>query len=90
MASPLAWTPKRAPKSGKNGSAETTRRPLYANGKIYFQSEEGDTTVVRAADKFEVLAKNSLGERTLASYAVTGQALLIRGATHLYRVEAAP
>jgi outer membrane protein assembly factor BamB len=64
--------------------------PLYANGKIYFQSEEGDTTVVRAADKFEVLAKNSLGERTLASYAVTGQALLIRGATHLYRVEAAP
>ena len=64
--------------------------PLHANGKIYFPSEEGDTTVVRAADKFEVLAKNSLGERTLASYAVTGQALLIRGATHLYRVEAAP
>jgi len=64
--------------------------PLHANGKIYFQSEEGDTTVVRAAAKYELLAKNSLGERTLASYAVTGRALLIRGATNLYRVETKP
>jgi outer membrane protein assembly factor BamB len=64
--------------------------PLYANGKVYFQSEEGDTTVVRASDKFEVLAKNSLGERTLASFAVTGRALLIRGAANLYRVETTP
>lgn len=64
--------------------------PLHAGGKIYFQSEEGDTTVVRAAAKYEVLAKSSLGERTLASYAVTGRALLIRGAANLYRVETAP
>jgi outer membrane protein assembly factor BamB len=64
--------------------------PLHADGKIYFQSEEGDTTVVRAAAQYEMLAKNSLGERTLASYAVTGRALLIRGAANLYRVEMAP
>jgi outer membrane protein assembly factor BamB len=64
--------------------------PLHAAGKIYFQSEEGDTTVVRAAAQYEMLAKNSLGERTLASYAVTGRALLIRGAANLYRVEMAP
>lgn len=61
--------------------------PLYADGKVYFQSEEGDTTVVRAGTTYEVVAKSSLGERTLASYGVTGRALLIRGESNLYRIE---
>ncbi|MFO0903963.1 MAG: PQQ-binding-like beta-propeller repeat protein [Pirellulales bacterium] len=61
--------------------------PLYADGKIYFQSETGDTTIVKAGRTFEVVGKNALEERTLASYAVTGNALLIRTDKHLYRIE---
>ncbi len=61
--------------------------PLYNDGKIYFQAEDGETTIVKAGPKYELVGKNSLGERTLASYAVTGRALLIRTDKHLFRIE---
>jgi outer membrane protein assembly factor BamB len=63
--------------------------PIYADGRIYFQSEDGVGVVVRAAKQFELLARNPLGERTLASYAAVGRVLFIRTAKHLYRIEEA-
>ena len=60
--------------------------PLFADGKIYFQSETGVGNVIRATRKFELLSTNELAERTLASYAVAQQSLLIRSAQNLYRV----
>jgi outer membrane protein assembly factor BamB len=61
--------------------------PLAAGDRIYFQSEEGLGVVVRAGTKFEKLAENDLGERTLASYAAADGALFIRTAKHLYRIQ---
>lgn len=61
--------------------------PLHANGKVYFQDEEGVGTVVKAGQQFERLAKNSLDEPTLASYAAADGALFIRTAKHLYRIQ---
>jgi outer membrane protein assembly factor BamB len=61
--------------------------PLYADGKIYCQSEEGTAVVLKAGKRFEVLARNSLGERTLASYAVSDGAFFIRTESHLHRIE---
>jgi outer membrane protein assembly factor BamB len=60
--------------------------PIAVGSLIYFLSEDGIGTVVRAARTFEKLATNKLGERTLASYAVADGALFIRSAEHLYRV----
>lgn len=60
--------------------------PIAAEGKIYFLSEDGVGTVVRAARTFEKIATNKLGERTLASYAASDGALFIRTATQLYRI----
>ena len=60
--------------------------PVYASGKIYFQSENGVGTVVEAARQFRQLAVNRIGERTLASYAISRDAFLIRSANHLYRI----
>lgn len=60
--------------------------PIAAGDKIYFLSEDGVGTVVRAARTFEKIATNKLGERTLASYAVADGALFIRTATQLYRI----
>ena len=60
--------------------------PVFADGRIYFQNEEGVGYVVKAGTTFEQLAKNELGERTLASYAVDDGALFIRGAEHLFRI----
>jgi len=61
--------------------------PLAADGRIYFQNENGTATVVRASREFARLAVNRLEERTLASYAVAEGALFIRTATQLYRIQ---
>jgi outer membrane protein assembly factor BamB len=60
--------------------------PLLAGGKLYFLSEQGSTAVVRAEKRFQVVAKNALGERSLASPAAAGGALFIRTEKHLYRI----
>lgn len=60
--------------------------PVAAEGRVYFQNEEGVGTVVRAGTTFEVLSRNELGERTLASYAVDDHTLFIRGERHLFRI----
>jgi outer membrane protein assembly factor BamB len=61
--------------------------PLYGGGKIYLQSEEGVGTVLRAGERFEVLATNTLDEKTLASYAAADGALFVRTERHLYRIQ---
>ena len=61
--------------------------PVYADGRIYIQNEEGVGTVIKAGKQFEKLATNSLQERTLASYAVGDDALFIRTELHLYRIQ---
>ncbi len=63
--------------------------PTYAEGHVYFQDEEGKTIVVAADTTFKELSRNSLadGERTFASYAIDGQAILLRSETALYRIE---
>jgi outer membrane protein assembly factor BamB len=60
---------------------------VYAEGRLYLQSETGVGTVLRAGRTFETLATNKLEERSLASYAVDGKALLIRTESNLYRIE---
>ena len=60
--------------------------PLFADGKIYLQNETGTGVVLKPGKTFEKLAENALGEKTLASYAVTDGALFIRTETSLYRI----
>jgi outer membrane protein assembly factor BamB len=61
--------------------------PILADGKIYVQSEEGVGTVLKPGKRFEVIAKNDLKERTLASYAVGEKSIYIRTAERLFRIE---
>lgn len=60
--------------------------PVAADGRIYFLNEEALTTVVRAAREFSILAKNPLGEMTLASPAVSDGAIFIRTLGHVWRL----
>jgi outer membrane protein assembly factor BamB len=62
--------------------------PLVAGSKLYFQDEEGTGVVVQAGRTFELLARNALEERTLASYAAADGALFIRTEKHLYKIQA--
>ncbi|MEP3478109.1 MAG: PQQ-binding-like beta-propeller repeat protein [Fuerstiella sp.] len=64
--------------------------PVYAGGHIYFQSETGQTTVVKPGDSLEIVETNQLGDgktRTFASFAFDGDAILLRSETALYRIE---
>jgi outer membrane protein assembly factor BamB len=60
--------------------------PIYAEGRLYFLSEEGLTVVMTAGKKFQPLATNELDGETLASMAVSGGSIFVRSRTHLYRL----
>lgn len=60
--------------------------PIAAEGRIYFQDEAGLGTVLQPGKTFTVLAKNDLGEPTLASPAVIDGALFLRSKSHLWRI----
>ena len=61
--------------------------PVFADGKIYFLNEVGETTVIAPGGDFRKLASNLLDGEFLASMAVSGRAFYLRSSTHLYRVE---
>ena len=63
--------------------------PVFADHRLYFTSEDGDTTVIEPGKTFRKLASNSLDGRMLASMAVSGGAIFLRSETHLYRIEKA-
>jgi outer membrane protein assembly factor BamB len=64
--------------------------PIYANGRIYFFSEEGKATVVAASREFKKLASCEIGDGFMATPAVADNVLILRSRTHLYRVENLP
>ena len=68
---------------GGNYEAST----LYADGRLYFFSVQGKTTVLKPGRAYEILATNKLESGFMASPAVAGKSLYLRTKTHLYRIE---
>jgi outer membrane protein assembly factor BamB len=60
--------------------------PVFADGKIYFLSEEGVATVIAPGKEFKKLAENVLDGTTFASIGVSQGSLFIRSDSHLYRI----
>jgi outer membrane protein assembly factor BamB len=69
------------------GGKDYSASPLAGDGRIYFFSQDGKTTVVAAGREFKRLADNELAGGFMASPAAAGHALYLRTRTHLYRVE---
>lgn len=63
-----------------------TASPIVANDIVYFLSEEGDTTLVRTADQFEVVSRNHINDIIRASPGAAQGRLYIRTLTHLYSI----
>lgn len=61
--------------------------PIYADGRLYFFSQEGSALIVKPGRTLQVLATNTLANGCMASPAVSGKALFVRTKTHLYRIE---
>ncbi|MEW6207107.1 MAG: PQQ-binding-like beta-propeller repeat protein [Acidobacteriota bacterium] len=58
--------------------------PVAYEGNILLPSEDGDTFVVKAGIKHEIVRTNSLGEPVYTSPSIAGGKIFIRGEKHLY------
>lgn len=67
---------------GKHHSASA----VSAGGRLYFLDDAGTTHVIKAAPRFELIARNPLGEDCFASPAISGGEILIRSMRHLWCV----
>lgn len=64
--------------------ATFTASPVAFGDKILLTSEDGDTFMVKAGAKHEVLGSNSIGEPVYASPAIADGLIFIRGEKNLY------
>ncbi len=60
--------------------------PTFADGRIYFQNEDGETVVIAPGKEFRKLAVNQLDGQTLATLAISGGQIFLRTGTHLYAI----
>ena len=68
---------------GANGF---TASPWAYNGKVFVLSEDGDTYVLDAENRFRVIATNPLDEVAMSSPAIARGNLFIRTRSHLWRI----
>jgi len=59
-----------------------------AGERVYITDSSGQTTVIRNAFEFEVLAKNSINEPIVASPAISNGDVVIRSTSSLYLIRA--
>lgn len=52
--------------------------PVAGDGKVYLLSETGETVVIKAGREFELLSRNDIGRRIVASPAISGGRIFIR------------
>lgn len=68
-------------------SGNFSASPISAAGCLYICSEEGRVSILAAGREARLLATNELGERIMASPAVSGNVLFLRTDKALYRIE---
>ena len=61
-----------------------TASPVASDGKIYLAGEDGDVFVVKAGPKYELLAKNPVGEVMMATPAISDGLVIVRTISHLF------
>ena len=60
--------------------------PVGAGGHVYLASEDGDVFVVKAGRTFELVARNDMNEALMATPAIAGSMLIIRGRSHVFAI----
>jgi outer membrane protein assembly factor BamB len=60
--------------------------PIWAENRLYLTSKSGAVFVVAAADKYQLLAQNALGEPSFASPAIANTTLFFRTESNLFAI----
>lgn len=68
------------------GGTSFSASPVAADGKLYLASEDGDIFVVRAGPKYELLAKNAMGQVIMATPAISNGAIIVRGLKEVFAI----
>jgi outer membrane protein assembly factor BamB len=63
-----------------------TSSPVAAGTRVYFADEEGEVHVIEAGTRFKELGKNSLGEVTMATPAISENTIYYRTRGHLIAI----
>lgn len=69
---------------GNGGSFSAS--PVAADGRLYFASEDGDVFVIKAGSTYELMARNLMGEVLIATPAIAGQMIIIRGQHQVFGI----
>jgi outer membrane protein assembly factor BamB len=80
---PLTGKTKKATRLG----ASTYSSPIGVADRVYMFDDEGNCTVIKNSDQFQVLAKNALGERVQTLPAFSNGKMIVRSAEHLWCIE---
>ena len=62
--------------------------PVFADGNVYFVSDQGVTTLIRPGPEFEIVARNEIGEPVTASPAISQGQIFLRSHKNLYCIGA--
>ena len=60
--------------------------PVAGAGHVYFVSENGDTVVVKAGRTPQIVARNAIGERAVASPAISDGRIFLRTDRHVFAI----
>lgn len=77
----MVWE-ERLPATGSNG--ETWASMVLAGDKLYVVNRSGDTLILRAAPKYELIASNPVGEISNATLALSNGEIFLRTHAALY------
>jgi outer membrane protein assembly factor BamB len=65
------------------GGGSFTASPVAADGRLFFAAETGEVYVLRAGERFELLARNDMGEIVMATPAISDGLLVVRTIAHV-------
>lgn len=71
------------------GTASYYASPVIGNGTLYAAREDGVLFAARVEDSFQLLSETPMGERIVASPALAGGRLYVRGDQHLFCIDSA-
>jgi len=66
------------------GSGQFSASPVIANGHLYLASEQGQISVAKTGDEFEIVHQHKFGEPIHVSPAFDANTVYIRGGKHLW------
>jgi outer membrane protein assembly factor BamB len=69
--------------TGKTGF---TSSPVAAQGRLYITDEDGRTYVIAPGGAYQLIRSNELGESVMATPAIAGDVLYVRGRYHLFAI----